>query len=157
MPKQLTDEEILGYKDKESTAVQERFADWLIEKLELEFPNAKAEAAFREAVRLATALRMIFQASPENQDARTAARAEREEVRSAKPKKTAKAKPVEDETEDDADARVFPKTKPAKRGRPAKASKVEDDEDSGDEVVAPAPKKSSPRKASARSGVAAPF
>lgn len=124
MAKQLTDEQIKAYKDKATSPTQERFADWMIEKLEIDFPNGKAEAAFSEAVRLATALRMIFQASPENQDAREEARSEREEAADAK--KAAKKAP-----------------------KAAKAA----DEDADEEPA----KKSSPKKASARSGAAAPF
>lgn len=149
MAKQLTDEEILAYKEKEPTAFQTRYADWLIEKLEIEFPNTKSEAAFREAVRLSVALRMIMQASEENQAARV-------EARTAKSK--AKAKPAEDDdTEAEAEA---PKPKPAAKrpGRPAKAARptpaAAEDED--DTAVAPAPKPAAPKKA-ARAGKPAPF
>jgi hypothetical protein len=148
MAKVMSDADIAAYKDKAATAVQTRYADWLIEKLDLEFPNTKAEAAFREAVRLSTALRMIFQASPENQGARAEARTEDK----ADKKSKAKAEQA-DESDDETPA-------PKKRGRPAKAAKPTpvDDEDSGDEAVAPAPKASKPTKAAARSkGNAAPF
>lgn len=169
MAKQYSDEEILAYKDKTVTTVQQRYADWLIEKLELEFPNAKAEAAFREAVRLATALRMIFQASPENQEAREAAAEEREAAQEDKAKakaakKSSKAK-AEDEGDEDAEEEA-PKAKPAKAAKAAKATpakkatkaaKADPEDDEDDEPVAAPAKKSAPKKASARSGAAAPF
>lgn len=158
MARQLTDEEILEYKNKEATTVQERYADWLIEKLQLEFPNPKSEAAFREAVRLATALRMIFQASPENQEARENARSEREEApapaKPAKAAKAAKAQPAAAEPEAEAPKR--------KGGRPKKAAASQaatpesDQENGGDTAVAPAARPSKPTKA-ARSGRPAPF
>jgi hypothetical protein len=164
MAKQYSDEEILAYKDKEATAVQTRYADWLVEKLEIEFPNAKAQAAFYEAIRIGTALRMIFQASPENQEARQEARAERAD---AKPKKTAKAaktnEPGDDGEEEDEGTDVGgmkptkAAAKPGKKTVKAKPVPTSEDEDEDAETVAPAPRKSSPRKASARSGAAAPF
>lgn len=165
MAKQMTDEQILAYKDKATTPVQERFSDWLIEKLELEFATPKAEAAFREATRLATALRMIFQASPENQDARAEAKAEREEATETKAetkanKKSAKAaKPAKDEDDDAEEAKPAKPAKATKKA-PAKAAKPAvdpDEEDDDDTAVAAPAKKSAPKKASARSGAVAPF
>ena len=159
MAKQLSDEEILEYKGKEATAVQERYADWLIEKLEIEFSgNAKEvaakEAAFREAVRLATALRSIFQASPENQAARAEAR-EEEAPASAKPAKAtkaAKATPAEEPEEVPAAAPTG-KTKGKKAAKAAAATPaVVDEENGGDTAVAPAAKTSKPQKAAARGG-----
>lgn len=178
MAKQMTDEQILAYKGKESTVVQTRYADWLIEKLELEFPNAKSEAAFREAVRLATALRMIFQASPENQGEREEAKAAREEASGAKAeakkaakadKKAKKAKEAEeaDDADDADDAPEETEAKPAKgkaaakKAAPKAAPKAvpKDEEDDADTAAA-APAKgkaAAPKKASARSGAKAPF
>jgi len=155
MAKQYTDEEILAYNDKATTAVQERYADWLIEKLAIEFPNTKAEGAFREAVRVATALRSIFQASPENQEAREESRAERAEEKAEKPKATKATRGKAAKAEPDEDEAPPAKAKPAKRS--AKAAKPVANEDEEDTAVAPAPRKSAPRKASARSGAAAPF
>lgn len=144
--KEYTKEQLLAYKDKDATAVQTRYADWLIDKLDLEFPNAKAEAAFREAVRLGTALRMIFQASPENQEARGEAKAEREAVAESKP---AKGEPTE---------------KPAKAAKKTSGKKaaaapapVEDEEDDADTAVQATPKPSAPKKAARAGGKAAPF
>jgi hypothetical protein len=69
--------EYANYKDKEPTDLQARFPDWLIEKVGLTFPTKKEEMAFREGVRLSTALRMPFQASDENRAATAARRAAR--------------------------------------------------------------------------------
>lgn len=66
-----------SYRDKAPTDLQARFPDWLIEKVGVTFGTKKEEAAFREGVRLATALRMPFQASPENRAATAERRAER--------------------------------------------------------------------------------
>lgn len=172
MAKQLTDEEIKAYNGKASTAVQTRYADWLIEKLEIEFTGSKKEAEakealFRETVRVSTALRMIFQASPENQEAREEGKAEREEAQEAKAAEKAKAKadkkaakaakPAEDD-EAEADETPAPKAKPAKKSaKAAKPAAPADDEDAADTAVAAAPKPKAPKKASARSGAAAPF
>lgn len=161
MAKQMSDEKILAYKDKEATAVQERYADWLIEKLQLEFSNAKAEAAFREATRLATALRMIFQASPENQGERESAKEAREEAAAAKAQakkdKKAKAKDAEADEPEAEETAPAPKAKAAAKKAPAKANKAapKDDEDEGDTATA-STKKAAPKKA-ARSGSKAPF
>lgn len=157
MAKKYSDEEILAYKTKAATPVQERYADWLKEKLQLEFASPKAEAAFDEAVRISTALRMIFQASDENQEARAEARSEREEAAAAKPKGKPgkKAKPAA-EDEDEPEAKPAKAAKPAKKAAAAKA-KPADNEDEADEAVAVPTKKTGPKKASARSGAAAPF
>lgn len=157
MARQLSDEEILAYKHKEVTPVQERFADWLVEKLDIDFPNSKAEAAFREAVRLATALRMIFQASSENQEARTESRSERQEAKASKASRAAATPPEEPEEEAPPVKAVKAAKASAKKSAKATAAKADDDENGGDTAVAPAAKPSAPKKASARSGKPAPF
>lgn len=105
------------YRDKEPTELQARFGDWLIEKVELTFGTKKETDAFLEGVRLATALRMPFQRSPENQAVSPMVRANRSET--AAPKKAMKAKtsrhPAEDE---EAEAVEAPKRG---RGRPRKS------------------------------------
>lgn len=80
------------YADKAPTDLQERFSDWLLEQVGLEFGTKKEEIAFREGVRLATALRMPFQRSPENQEVLASRRAEIEEERAKPAKKTTAAK-----------------------------------------------------------------
>lgn len=66
------------YKSKAPTTTQARFTDWIIEKAEVD-TNAfrNKDQAFREGVRLSMALRMQFQASPENQAALAEAKQER--------------------------------------------------------------------------------
>jgi hypothetical protein len=80
------EEDYPKYADKAPTDLQERLADWIMEKTGVTFATKKEEAAYREGVRLAVALRMKFQASPENQAAiaERAASREDEEVEAAK-------------------------------------------------------------------------
>lgn len=115
------------YLTKPATDLQERFADWITEVVGYDPSSAKTkEAAFREGVRIATATRMVFQASPENREANAAARK--------------KAAEVEEEEE-------TPKAKPSKKiGKKAKAKPVvveeddEDDDEAEEAEEAPAPK-----------------
>lgn len=147
-----------AYVDKPATDLQERYGDWLVEKLELEFSSKKEQAAFLLGVKVSTALRMKFQASPENQEVleerRAASGAAKDEEDEPKPKRKApakrkakaKAEPEEEpeesdeEPEDEDEEELEEAPKPAKRrGRPAKAA---------------APAK---RKAKAATGGDAPF
>jgi hypothetical protein len=160
MAEPKSDEQILAYKDKAPSPVAVRMADWMIEKLGLEFKTPKDEALYRATVGLTVALRMIFQASPENQGVRAEAKDAREEAATAKAtakatKKT-KAAAAADEAEEEAPA---PKPKAAKATKAAKAapkSAPKDEEDDEDTTVAAPAKKSAPKKA-ARTGAAAPF
>lgn len=96
---------------KEPTDLQGRFADWLIEKVGVAVTSKKEEAAFREGVRLGTALRIPFQASPENQAARASKAAEPKPAKVAKAaaapakKATAKAEVATEETAEAAPAK----------------------------------------------------
>jgi hypothetical protein len=78
-----------SYKDKAPTALQERFVGWITEETTYNPAAAKTKAeAFAAGVRLATALRMPFQRSPQNQEALEEARAataERKAARAAEP------------------------------------------------------------------------
>lgn len=98
-----------AYLEKAPTDLQERFAQWIQDATGYE-PNDPDD--FATGVQLATALRMEFQRSPENQavleERRAAAEAAKEE-RANKPA--------------------------AKRGRPAKAKAVEEDVEEADEDV----------------------
>lgn len=86
------------YLDKEPTDLQSRFGDWILDKVGIEFGTKKETDAFREGVRLATALRMPFQRSPENQEASPMVRANRSgSTAKAAPKKSTRAKAVEEE------------------------------------------------------------
>lgn len=80
-----------GYRDKPATDLQARMADWVIEKTGLSFSSKAAEAAFRDGIRLGVALRIPFQASPENQAVRSNGAAE---AAPAPAKKAAKAAPA---------------------------------------------------------------
>jgi hypothetical protein len=116
------------YKDKAPTKLQARFPDWLIEKVGVTFGTKKEEQAFREGVRLATALRMEFQASPENRAATEQERAERAASKAtapapeptpapAKAAKAAKAAPA---------AKATPTGRGRGRARPAAAAATAD-------------------------------
>jgi hypothetical protein len=102
-PAEEVEVDFQAYKEKAATDLQERFAGWIIDKLELTFGTKKEQAAFEEGVRLATALRMVFQASPENQAVLAERRAsagdrQLEAAKSVKPaaaKKAAAAAPSE--------------------------------------------------------------
>jgi len=121
-----------AYAEKAPTSLQEHFAEWLIDNMQIEFPTQKAEAIFKNAVRLAVALRIPYQRSAENKEreadeqaanadarkeaqaasaekkaARAAAKGEEEEVRAARPGRKSKAV-------------AEPEPAPAKRGRPAR-------------------------------------
>lgn len=104
------------YADKAATDLQERFGDWLVEQVGLSFSTKKEEVAFKEGVRLATALRMPFQRSPENQEILEDRRGAAKPVK-AVAKKTAKRAPVVEEEEDDEEEAkpVKAARKPAKR------------------------------------------
>jgi hypothetical protein len=134
------------YRDCAPTDLQARFAQWLIDKCELEFKSKAQEEGFRNGVRLAVYLRIPFQASDENKEAmaerkeqRAAERAEEEER--PKPKaKAKKAKPADDA--DDADAPA-----PKKRGRKPKVEVKAETEVEAEEQ--PTTKKRRKRRAAA--------
>lgn len=106
-----TEVDYTGYATKPPTSLQARFPDWLFEKTGITFGTVKEEKAFREGVRLATALRMEFQASPENREATAKERAERAEAKSA----PAEAAPAP------APAKPVKAAKAAKAAKPAPA------------------------------------
>src|SRR6266436_3943409 len=91
-----------SYVGKAPTDLQGRFAAWIPEVTGYDPTSAKTkEAAFNEGVRLGVALRMKFQASPENQELLEARRAAIEEAKAApKPKAKRGRKPKEVEPED---------------------------------------------------------
>lgn len=86
------------YASKAPTDLQSRFAEWIVEKVEIDPATFKTkQQAFEEGVRLAVALRIPFQASPENQAVRAEAARAREAAASEAapaPAKPAKAAPV---------------------------------------------------------------
>jgi hypothetical protein len=91
--------DLTTYAEKAPTDLQSRFAEWIPDQTGYNPNSAKTKAeAFNAGVRLATALRMVFQASPENQAALEQARAaaeqakvDRENAAEEKPAKAAKA------------------------------------------------------------------
>jgi hypothetical protein len=112
------DEDYSGYLDKAPTDLQSRFTDWIKDKTEISFQTKKEEAAFDEGVRLGVALRMKFQASPENQAingraARSAARASDEQ--DEKPAKVLKSKNSAPAEESSAPVATPAKPKAAKK------------------------------------------
>lgn len=129
------------YADKTPSDLQERFAAWILEVTGFE-PNDTDD--FNEGVRLATALRMAFQASPENQEVLEARREAAEAKKNAPKKVKAKKAKVEDdaEVEDDEEETPEPvKRKPGKRAKAAEPAEVAEDGDaeSSDEGDDPAP------------------
>lgn len=79
MPKNVAEVDLEVYLTKPPTDLQYRFAEWIRDQVGYDPTKAKTkEDAFNEGVRLGTALRMIFQASPENQQVLEDRRAERE-------------------------------------------------------------------------------
>lgn len=128
------------YADKPATDLQERFAEWITDKTEYDPSAAKTkQAAFEDGVRLSVFLRIPFQKSPENQEARA--------EKAAEPKAAKKAKEAQAEETPVA-------AKKGKKGKLAVVPDVEPDEPEVTETVA-APAKRGPRKASGSK--AAPF
>lgn len=138
------------YADKDATDLQSRLNDWILEKTGYE---PEDEDSFFAGVRLATALRMDFQASPENQKVLAERRAAKEEAEEEKanapakkrgrPKK-AKAEEVEEaedeelEEDEEAEEEETPAPKPkARRAKKAPAAEKK-----------PAVRKAAPRKKS---------
>jgi hypothetical protein len=136
MPKQSTEEaerDLTIYADKEPTDLQERFAVWIPEATGYDPATAKTKTeAFEEGVRLATALRMIFQASPENQEALAArrsavAQAKTEQSPNGSGRRGKKVAEVEEPQEEPAEE--VPATRRGRRGAatpapPEKAAKT---------------------------------
>lgn len=138
-----------AYADKPPTDLQKRFSDWIVEKTGYEPEDMDS---FSEGVRLATALRMAFQASPENQEALANRREEvsaAKQAKADKPKgkaKAAKVAKVTKDTEDDADVdaeeseeddapvarKQAPRRRKAAEPEPEVAESEDDAEDDGD-------------------------
>jgi hypothetical protein len=72
------------YLDKAPTVLQARFAGWIKDEVGYNPATAKTKAeAFEEGVRLATATRMVFQASDFNREANAAQQAANAKARAA--------------------------------------------------------------------------
>ena len=103
-----------AYKTKAPTDLQERLDQWLRDKCDITPADFKSkDEAFSEGVRLAVALRIPFQASPENRRDTAAARAARE---------AEKAQRQQAATEPAAESTEAAPAPAARRGRPAKAA-----------------------------------
>lgn len=127
--------DLTTYADKAPTDLQSRFAEWIPDQTGYNPNSAKTKAeAFNAGVRLATALRMIFQASPENQaaleEARTAAAQRASEKASAEekpaPAKKAPAKKAAKAAAEEAPAKATPARKRAAKKAPAGAATEEE-------------------------------
>lgn len=96
MARETAEMDLEVYLTKAATDLQERFADWLKDTVGYDPSKAKTkDEAFNEGVRLATALRMAFQRSDENQEVLNARREEREtDAPEDKPAKKAASKAV---------------------------------------------------------------
>lgn len=150
---------LTSYATKAPTDLHVRYADWLVEKLGLEFKNKAERAVFDRAVSVSTALRMPFQRSDENQEANATRAAERATAAAAPkaakaPKATKAAKVVEEPAEAEAPAEKPAKAakKAAKKAAPAAEEAVATEAPA--EEAKPAAKRA-PRKAGAKSK--APF
>lgn len=143
MPRPVAEEmDLESYVEKPVTDLQSHLNDWILDKTGYEPKN---EEDFLMGVKLATALRMAHQASPENEERREALAAAREkaveEADVARAEKSAARKAKAAEADDDDEEAP----KPKRRGRPAKA-KAEPEEDEEAEE-APAPKRAASRRA----------
>ena len=130
--KEETSPDLSAYLEKEPTDLQARFAEWLKDEEIVGYDPSKAknkEEAFNEGVRLAVALRMTFQASPENREANAS-------------RKTSKG---EDEAPKGKKARASDEDEAPKKSKKQKAA-VEADEDEA------APKKKSKKDDGKKSG-----
>lgn len=78
------DTDFTVWATKPATDLQKRFGPWILDKVGIEFGTKKELDAFLEGVRLSTALRIPFQASPENQAARAEKAAEEKPVKATK-------------------------------------------------------------------------
>jgi hypothetical protein len=147
-----TEVDYTKYADKPATDLQTRFHEWILDKTEID-PNTykNKSLAFFEGVRLGVALRIPFQASPENQEALAQIRKDvedRKAERAANGGRKAKAAAEEDDAEETRPAKKAAKAAkaaPAKRARAAAA-----DEEEAEETPAPAR-----RRAPAKRGRAA--
>lgn len=170
------------YRGKAASDLQTFFADWAISKLGIEFGSKKEEAAFREGLRVGVAMRIPFQASPENQERQRQAaqlradtKAEKLAAKGAKAKVKADAKPAKKATKpaaepteaatEPAEVEATPAEAPkaAKGSKGAKAAKPEPapepTPEPAPEPVAETskPKPTRPAKAAKATGSKAPF
>lgn len=149
------------YLEKAATPLQNRFSTWIQEEVGYNPNTAKTKAeAFAEGVRIATATRMVFQASDFNRAETAKERAAREaaaaaaaeEVPVPKPAKATKAAPAP------APAKAAPAKKAAKKAAPAPvAAEAEEAEEAEAPAKTPARRPARRAAAKASSSGEAPF
>ncbi len=138
------------YADKPATALQARFGEWIQTEVGYDPSKAKTKLeAFLEGVRIATATRMVFQASDFNRAANAESRAANE----ARRKEAEAARATEAEAEPKPARKAAPaKAAPAAKKAPAKKAAAPAAE--AEEAPAPA-KRPAPRRAPRRAPAAA--
>lgn len=145
-----------SYLGKAPTTLQARFADWLHTEVGYDPNAAKSKAeAFKEGVRLATATRMVFQASDYNRAARAEEQANRPEPEPATERPAKKtAAPAK---------KAPPAKRAAKKAAPAVANTEEDTADNVEaaqpqaQAQAKPPARRAPARRSTGAAASAPF
>lgn len=136
-----------SYRNSAPTDLQTRFADWITEKVA---PTVADEASFREGVRLATALRMPFQASEENKVARVNSVSSRAEEREAKAKEREEKAAARKAAAEERVAKAAEKAAAAKQKAEEAVAKAEARaqalRDKAEGKVAPKPRKAKAKK-----------
>lgn len=144
---EVAEKDYTAYVAKNPTDLQERFTDWLLEKTEYDPAQTKSKMeVFKMAVKLSVALRIPFQASPENQAAL-------EEARAASAQRAEEPKPARKSTKaaaEDAPAKVAART--GRKATKAAAAPAEDEEEA---PAAPVTRTRQPAKRAGRGRAAA--
>lgn len=112
------------YVDQKATPLQERFAEWLTTEEVGADPSAckSKQEAFELGVKLGTSLRIVFQKSDFNQEARATDAQERASAKKAAKKAAKAAKATAAEVEEDADEDEEETPPPAKKAAAKKAA-----------------------------------
>lgn len=161
------------YADKEATNLQAHMAEWIPDVTGIDPSQFESvEDAFVEGVRLAVALRMEYQRSPENRDRTASEREEREEQEAADRQAKAEARAAKDaeleekraaaaeakaareaERAEKAAAREAAEAERKEKAAKAKSAVADEEVDEEDEDEAPTP---APRKAKVTTKAARP-
>lgn len=114
------------YVDQDATELQERFVEYLLsEEVGADPASCKSKGdAFALGVKLGTSLRIVFQRSDFNQEARKAAAAERAAAAKATAKKASPKKAAEAAEDTDEDEEEEEPAKPTKAAKAAAAKKA---------------------------------
>lgn len=141
------------YVDKDPTDLQTRMTDWVLDKTGYDPAKAKTKAqAFADGIKLGVALRMEFQASPENQELLAEARRrfaeEQAKPKPVKAKKTKTKKPAPEPEEDDAEEEAGEAPKRSARGgkkrKPEPTPEPDEELEADEEEEAPKPARRGP-------------